>query len=106
MREALDNESKALSVLRNHYAGNGKHRIISLSTELSSLKMKPNESITDYITRTEATFMALRNACESLSDDIIIAMVFKILPDTFFSLPRERARSAALLRAETFQRTV
>ncbi|TWW67383.1 hypothetical protein D4764_02G0004240 [Takifugu flavidus] len=38
MREAADNGRKALKILRDHYAGKGKPRIISLYTELTSLQ--------------------------------------------------------------------
>ena len=58
MREASDNGREALRILRDHYAGNGKPRIISLPTKLSSLKKKLNKSVTDYVMRTEATLTA------------------------------------------------
>ena len=38
MREASDNGREALRILRDHYAGKGKPRIISLYTELTSLR--------------------------------------------------------------------
>ena len=37
----------------------------------------------NYVIRTEATLTALKNARGSLSDDLIIAMILKGLPDTF-----------------------
>ena len=37
MRDAVDDGNKALKILREHYAGGGKPRIISLYTELTSL---------------------------------------------------------------------
>ena len=85
----LDNKSQslimreALKILRDHYAGKGKPRIISLYTELTSLRKEQNEGVTDYIIRTEATVTALRNARETLSDSLIITMVLKGLPRTF-----------------------
>ena len=36
MRDAMDNSKKALEILRQHYVGSGKPRIISLYTELTS----------------------------------------------------------------------
>lgn len=39
MRDAADNGRKALKILQDHYASNGKPRIIALYTELTSLKM-------------------------------------------------------------------
>ena len=83
MREALDNGREALRILRDHYAGKGKPKIISLYTELTSLRKEQNEGVTDYIIRTEATVMAQRNAGETLSNGLIIAMVLKGLPRTF-----------------------
>ena len=65
MREASDNGREALRILGDHYAGKGKPRIISLYTELISLRKEQNEGVTDYIIRTEATVMALRNAGET-----------------------------------------
>jgi len=38
MRDAVDDGRKALTILRNHYAGKGKPRIISLYTELTSVQ--------------------------------------------------------------------
>ena len=61
MKEAVDNGREALGILRDHYAGKGKPRIISLYTELTSLRKEQNEGVTDYIIRIEATIMALRN---------------------------------------------
>ena len=80
MREASDNGRDALRISPDRYAGKGKPRIISLYTELTSLRKEQNEGVTDYIIRTKATVTALRNAGETLSDDFIIAMVLKGLP--------------------------
>jgi hypothetical protein len=49
IREAKDNGRKALTVLREHYQGKGKPRIISLYTELNKAE---NETITDYVHHT------------------------------------------------------
>ena len=51
IREAKDNERKALKVLREHYQGIGKPRIIALYTELTSLKKGENETTIDYMIR-------------------------------------------------------
>ena len=48
-----------------------------------SLRKEQNQAVTDYIIRTESTVTALRNARETLSDGLIIAMVLKGLPRTF-----------------------
>ena len=42
---ARDDGRKALEILRQHYQGKGKTRIIALYTELTSLKKQENEPI-------------------------------------------------------------
>ena len=83
IREASNNRREALRILHDHYAGNGKPRIISLYIKLTSLKREPIENVTDYVIRTEAMVTALRNAKESLSDNLIIAMILKRRSDMF-----------------------
>ena len=83
MRDAMDNGKKALEILRQHYAGSGKPRIISLYTELTSLTKRSDESVTDYVIRAETAAAALNNANENVSDSLLIAMVLKGLPQSF-----------------------
>ena len=80
MRDARDDGRKAFKILQEHYAGSGKPRIITLSTQLTSLKKKSSETITDYILRAESAANALRNAKETVSDGLLVAMVLKGLP--------------------------
>ena len=83
MRDAKDDGKKALGILRQHYAGSGKPRIISLYTELTSLVKRSDESVTDYVIRAETAAAALNNADEKVSDSLLIAMVLKGLPESF-----------------------
>jgi hypothetical protein len=55
LRDAKDDGRKALQILRGHYRGSGKPRVVALYTELSSLKLTDGEAITDYIIRAEST---------------------------------------------------
>ena len=83
IREAKDDGRKALRVLRDHYQGKGKPRIISLYTQLTSLKKGENESTTDYVIRAETAATALKAAEEVISDGLLIAMVLKGLPKNY-----------------------
>ena len=83
MRDARDDDRKALQILRAHYAGSGKPRIISLYTELTSLVKQSHESVTDYIIRAETAAAALNSVDETVSDSLLIAMVLKGLPESY-----------------------
>ena len=83
MRNGKDNGREAFKILRNHYAGCGKPRIITLYTQLTTLKKESGETITDYILRAETAANALRNVEEVVSDGLLVAMVIKGLPDEY-----------------------
>ena len=83
IRDAWDNGTKALTILREHYLSKEKPKFISLYTELTSLRRLESESITDYIIRTENVYNALKEAGEVISDRLLIAMVLKELPLNF-----------------------
>ena len=80
MRDALDKGKEALCILKKHYQGSGKPRILSLYTELTSLSKGSDEDITDYILRAEKHTSALRTAKQTVDDSLLIAMVLKGLP--------------------------
>ena len=83
MREAVDDGRKAFKILREHYASNSTPRIITLYTELTSLSAGRDESMTEYTIRAETAAAALREAKETVSDALLIAMVVKGLPDEY-----------------------
>ena len=60
IRDAQDDGKKALRILREHYIGSTRHRIISLYCELTSLKKSVTESITDYVIRAEKAATQLK----------------------------------------------
>lgn len=83
MRDAADNGRKALEILKQHYQGDGKPRVLSLYTELTSLVKGVSEDITDYILRAEKYASALRTAKHTVEDSLLIAMVLKGLPQQY-----------------------
>mgnify|MGYP002803371089 CR=1 FL=1 len=83
IRDARDDGRKALEILRQHYQGKGKPRVIALYTELTSLKKRENEPVVDYMLRAEKSATALRDAEEVISEALLIAMVLKGLPSEY-----------------------
>ena len=73
----------ALKALRAHYDSQEKPRVLTLYEELTTLTMASNESITDYIIRAERAATGLKNANENISDNLIIAMLLKGLPEFY-----------------------
>ncbi|XP_006826135.1 uncharacterized protein LOC102800653 [Saccoglossus kowalevskii] len=83
IREAHNDGRKALKVLREHYVGQSKPRVIALYNELTTLLMKDSEDVTDYIIRAESAATSLKAAGEVISDSLLIAMMLKGLPPQF-----------------------
>ena len=81
--DAKDDGRKALEILRQHYAGTGKPRIISMYTALSTMIKRPNELLIDYILKAEEKANALKNAGEIINDGMLIAMILKGLPQSY-----------------------
>ena len=76
-RDGKNNGRKCLKLLRNHYLGTGKQRIIALYHELTSLKKASDEEHTEYLLRAENASAMLSKAEETVSDSLLIAMVLK-----------------------------
>ena len=80
IRDAKDKGKEALQILRDHYLGTSKPRIISLYTELTSLKITGDEKVTEYMIRAETAASSLKAAGETISDSLLVAMILKGLP--------------------------
>ena len=84
MRDAVDDGRAALKILRQHYQGKGKPRVITLYTDLTSLKFdESRETLTDYVIRAEDYVSKLRSAGERVTDSLLVAMVMKGLPPKY-----------------------
>ena len=88
MTDAADDGREALRILRAHYRGTSKPRILTLYTNLCNLKYIPDSQglyLTDYISRAERLVLGLKAAGETISDSLLIAMAMKGLPPSFDS---------------------
>ena len=63
--DAAEDGRKALKILREHYTGKSKPRILNLYTSLTTISMEGTETVTDYIIRAENIITALRDAGEN-----------------------------------------
>lgn len=82
IRDSQDDGKKALAILREHYLGSSKPRIISLYCELTSLKKRESENVTDFMLRAEKSATLLNQAGEKVSDKLLVAMLLKGLPES------------------------
>ena len=103
MRDAAGDGRKALKILQDHYASQGKPRIIALYTELTSLVKGANETVTEYLIRAERSITALKNAKETLSDGLVIAMLLKGLPDSYKPFAVHVTQSTNAINFATFK---
>lgn len=106
MRDAKDDGRKALKILRNHYMGKSKPRVLALYTELTSLQKGHDECITDYVLRAETAAASLKSAGETVSDSLLIAMVLKGLPTeykTFSAIVSQRDEKDDKMKFQEFK---
>ena len=75
IRDAKDNERKALTSLREHYLLKGKAKVISLYVVPTSLRRLESESFTYYVIRAGNISNALKEAEEIISKGLLIAIV-------------------------------
>ena len=85
MRDGKDNGRESLKILRTHYKGKGKTRLLSLYAELGTLMKSPNQSLTEYILTGEKIVAAIKSAGETISDVLMISSILHGLPDEYES---------------------
>ena len=83
MRDGKDNGREAMRILRDHYAGRGKQRIVSLYKTLCNLKMLDGMDLTDYILKGETVAAGLKSAGEIISDGLLQSMLLNGLPECY-----------------------
>lgn len=81
--DANNNGRGALEILRNYYASTDKPRILTLYEELTTLRMTHEEDVTDYVIRAERAANGLNAAGENITDNLVIAMILKGLPQEY-----------------------
>ena len=103
MRDAKDNGKEALKILREHYAGSSKPRIITMWRQLSRLTKGSNETVTEYVLKAEQLAAALKAANENVSDSLLIAMVLDGLPREFMAFVTVITQTETVLSFQKFK---
>lgn len=85
IRDENNEDRKALKLLRPNYLPRGKPKVIALYNELTLLEKTPDETITDYMIRTENATTYLKNAEETIIDGLLIAVTIKGLQGEYKS---------------------
>ena len=85
MSDAPNDGRNALKILQQHYASTETPRVLKLYEELTTLRMTSDEDVTDYLIRAERAATGLRAANENITNNLIIAMLLKGLPDDYKS---------------------
>eukprot|EP00794_Sanderia_malayensis_P017214 gene17214-18935_t len=83
MNDAANDGQAAFQILKNHYASIEKPRVLTLYEELTTIKMGSDEDIADYTIRAERAATGLRTAGETMTDNLLIAMALKGLPESY-----------------------
>ena len=85
MTDAIDDGRKALNILRDHYNGTGKPRILTLYNNMCNMKYISVQGLTEYISRAERLASSLKYANEIVSDSLLMFMVLKGLTVSYNS---------------------
>ena len=83
MHDTANNGREAFRILKQHYATTEIPRILSLYEELTTLKMAIEEDTTDSLIRAEHAATGLRKAGETITDNLVMVMILKGLPEFF-----------------------
>ena len=75
--------SKAWEVLCKRFKSAERPRLQQFISDLTSIRMKANESVVDYITRAEELQYNLDEVDEGLSEKIFVSIILKGLPKEF-----------------------
>ena len=81
--DAKHNGREVFNILRNHFCGSGRSRVLSLFTEIGRLRKKDRESVTSYILRAEEIILALKIAKHPIDEMMSIALVVNGLPGEY-----------------------
>jgi len=83
MSDAPDDGRNALKILKAHFASTEKPRVLKLYEELTTLRMGIDEDVTDYIIRAERAATGSNAAGETITDNLVVAMLLKGLPEEY-----------------------
>jgi gag-polypeptide of LTR copia-type len=72
-----------LKTLKQHYASTEKPRVLKLYEKLTTIRMSPDEDVTDCLERAERAATGLNAAGENTTDNLIIGMILKGLTDDY-----------------------
>ena len=75
--------SKAWEILCKRFKSAERPRLQQLISDLTSIRMKTNESVVDYITRAEELQYNLNEVDEGLSEKMFVSIILKGLPKEF-----------------------